>query len=92
MSGETIDDALDGIDGDLIAIRDRVLGEATGMIAGIDRETTRLQILQDCLETLKSANDNAVALLKAAVAETRGQLWAERMADELDRQLGGRHQ
>lgn len=89
---ESIDDALAGIDADLLRIRDRVLDRAAQMVAGVDREATRLQILLDCLATMKSANDNAIALLKAAISDTGGHLWAEQMAAELDQRLGGRHQ
>jgi hypothetical protein len=83
-----IDSAFDHIDSDVLAVRDRALGRAAEMLEAMDQELTRLQVLQDCAQTLKSANDSAMKMLRHAVIEASGKLRSQRLAADVDRELG----
>jgi len=61
------DSVFDDIDRDVIAVRDRALVRAAGMLESIDLELTRLRVLEDCALTLKSANDCALTMLRKAI-------------------------
>ena len=82
-----IDSAFDAIDDDVLAVRDRALLKAAAMVEGIDDELTRLRILEDCVLTLKSANDSALVMLQRAIRTTSDRLDAERLVREVDQTI-----
>jgi predicted ATPase with chaperone activity len=84
-----IDSAFEAIDSDVLAVRDRALARAAGMLETIDAELARLEVLQDCALTLKSANDSAMTMLRRAVDETSRTLRSARLAAEVDHQVSG---
>lgn len=86
---QSIDDVLDDFDHELLRLRDRAVESAADMLARLDEQLTITNILLDCTRTLESANANAIALLRAASRTEREPTFAERVAAEIDQQLGG---
>jgi len=86
---QTIDDVLRDFDHDLLRLRDQHVENAADMLARLDEQLTITNILLDLVRTLESANANAIALLRGASRTKCEPTFAERVAAEIDQQLGG---